>query len=149
MTMELAILIAILAEIIVFGIVVTVIFLKVLTTTSEAIKKIQILKEREFLYSIDTSEEENFKMLDSLIEDSLSRYRISYLEYNDELYISEEDQNKMITWIMRDILSNMSPVYYDRLKYIYNKSKLEDVIYNKVTMAVLGYTISINGNMKE
>lgn len=149
MTMELVILIAILAEIIVFGIVVTVIFLKVLTTTSEAIKKIQILKEREFLYSIDTSEEENFKMLDSLIEDSLNRYRISYLEYNDELYISEEDQNKMITWIMRDILSNMSPVYYDRLKYVYNKSKLEDVIYNKVTMAVLGYTISINGNMKE
>lgn len=149
MTMELVILIAILAEIIVFGIVVTVIFLKVLTTTSEAIKKIQILKEREFLYSIDTSEEENFKMLDSLIEDSLNRYRISYLEYNDELYISEEDQNKMITWIMRDILSNMSPVYYDRLKYVYNKSKLEDVIYNKVTMAVLGYTITINGNMKE
>lgn len=147
--MELVILIAILAEIIVFGIVVTVIFLKVLTTTSEAIKKIQILKEREFLYSIDTSEEENFKMLDSLIEDSLNRYRISYLEYNDELYISEEDQNKMITWIMRDILSNMSPVYYDRLKYVYNKSKLEDVIYNKVTMAVLGYTITINGNMKE
>ena len=123
--------------------------MKTLTFISETIQRLQTLKEKEFLYNIDMSEENNFKMLDAMIEDSLTRYRISYLEYNDELYISDEDQKKMITWIMKDILQNMSPVYYDRLKYIYNKNKLEDIICNKVTMSVLGYTISVNGNLKK
>lgn len=125
------------------------IMMKILSIINESVKKMQTLKEREFLYSIDMSEENNFKLLDTMIEDSLTRYRVSYLEFDDDLYIDDNEQKKIITWIMKDILSNMSPVYYDKLTYIYNKNKLEDILYNKVSMAVLSYTVSINGSMRE
>lgn len=149
MTAEYLVLILIAIIITACFVLTSVILIKAVNTMAGYIAKMQMIKEKDFLFNLDLSDENNFKMLDSLIEDSITRYRIMYLEYHDEMYISDDDQKAMINWLMKDILGNISPVYYDKLRYIYNKNKLEDIIYNKVSLAVLSYTISINGNMKE
>lgn len=106
------------------------------------------LEESKFLFSVEITDD-NFTLLDKLIEDSLTRYRVMFIEYQDEIYIDEKTQTNMCKWILKDVLSSISPVYYDKLTYIYNKNRLEDIIYNKINLAVLGYVVSIDGTYKK
>lgn len=117
---------------------------------NKSIEKKNKLEEKKFLFSIDiTSGEDNsyLNLLDNLVQESLMRYRVAYIEYQVDIYINEKTQKDMIDWILRDTISRISPIYYEKITFIYNKDRLEDIIYDKVSLAVLNYSLSVNGDL--
>lgn len=106
-------------------------------------KKIN-LENRKMLFDIEITEDIT-NLLDNIIQESVAKYRITYLELRTDLYINEKIQNDMIRWVIKDTLNRISPVYYEKLCYVYNKDVIQDIIYEKASLAVLNYTISING----
>lgn len=129
-----------------------IVFIGVLIYTAQHLtKELQLnrsLKEKEMLLSINT-DGEMMDIVDKFIEDSILQYRLKYLTEKDNLYITEKKQQEMIRTVLRDVLENMSPSLYEKMSVVYNKNRLEDIIYLKVSMAIIAFVGSINGSYKE
>ena len=107
------------------------------------------LNERMYLFSLPINTEENFFILDKMIKEEIDRYTIYNFPKTDDLYINEEDQTKMLQYILSQVLKKISPVYMNKLRYIYNEEVIEDIIYEKVRDGVLNYTVEINGTFRD
>lgn len=107
------------------------------------------LNERMYLFSLPINTEENFFILDKMIKEEVDRYTIYNFPKTDDLYINEDDQNKMLRHILSQVLKKISPVYMNKLRYIYNEEVIEDIIYEKVRDGVLNYTVEINGTFRD
>lgn len=107
------------------------------------------LNERMYLFSLPINTEENFFILDKMIKEEIDRYTIYNFPKTDDLYINEDDQNKMLRHILSQVLKKISPVYMNKLRYIYNEEVIEDIIYEKVRDGVLNYTVEINGTFRD
>lgn len=107
------------------------------------------LNERMYLFSLPINTEENFLILDKMIKEEIDRYTIYNFPKTDDLYINEEDQTKMLRYILSQVLKKISPVYMNKLRYIYNEEVIEDIIYEKVRDGVLNYTVEINGTFRD
>lgn len=107
------------------------------------------LNERMYLFSLPINTEENFFILDKMIKEEIDRYTIYNFPKTDDLYINEDDQNKMLRYILSQVLKKISPVYMNKLRYIYNEEVIEDIIYEKVRDGVLNYTVEINGTFRD
>ena len=99
--------------------------------------------------NIDISDNMNLDMIDNLIDESVASYKIMKLEYQDDLYISEDIQNEMIECVLRDTLNKISPLVFDKLSLLYNKETVEDMILRKIKYIVMEYTIEVNGTYKK
>lgn len=105
------------------------------------------LKEKMFLFSLPINDEENFLILDKIILEESQRYQIyNFPSYADDNYIAKKDQEKMLKYILSQTLKKISPVYINKLKYIYNEEVIEDIIFEKVRDTVLNVTVEINGS---
>ena len=89
------------------------------------------------------------EILDKIIQDDFERYQILNLAHKDNLYITEEIQQKIIMDIATEVFKSISQNIWDKLALIYKKEHLEDIIVQKVQMIVLTYTVEINGNYKD
>lgn len=92
--------------------------------------------------------EDDFEILDRLIQENLATYRVLKLENIEKLYITEEIQRKMFEYILRETMYQISPVYMQKLSYLYNKDRLDDIITQKINMAILDYTVEVNSNIR-
>ena len=90
----------------------------------------------------------DFELLDRLIQENLAQYRVLKLENIQKLYITEDIQKKIFEYVLRETKYQMSPIYVQRLSYIYNKDRLDDIIVQKITMNRLEYTVEVNGNIR-
>lgn len=93
--------------------------------------------------------DDDIKLLDRLIQERVDIYKIYKIEGNNIKYITEAIQNDMIKFILKDVIRHISPIYYSKLKYIYNEDIIEDIILEKIRMHVLEYTIEVNGSYAE
>lgn len=107
------------------------------------------LKEKMFLFSLPVNDEDTFMILDKVIQGEVDTYIIYNFPETDELYINEEEINKMMNTILGQTLGKLSPVYMNKLKYIYNEEVIEDIVFGKVRDAVLQYSIEINGTFRD
>ena len=89
------------------------------------------------------------EILDKIIQQNFERYQILKLSHKDNLYITEEMQQKIIMDITTEVYTSISDNIWDKLSLIYKKDHVEDIIVQKVQMLVLAYTVEINGNYKE
>lgn len=107
------------------------------------------LKRDMFMFSLPI-DESNFIILDNLIRDEINIYQIYNLpSFEDKLYISEKEQQKMLKIILSNVLKKISPIYMNKLKYIYNEEVIEDIIFEKVRDSVMNLTVEINGSLSE
>ncbi|MDD3122056.1 MAG: hypothetical protein PHC62_00910 [Candidatus Izemoplasmatales bacterium] len=94
-------------------------------------------------------QEDDFKLLDHIIQESFNRYCfLNYEKINDE-YINTQLQESMIHEILRMSLLRISPLYMTKLNYIYNAQYIEDTMLEKAQSIVIDYCIEVNGNLKE
>ena len=93
--------------------------------------------------------DDDFEILDRLIQENLATYRVLKLENIEKLYITEEIQRKMFEYILRETMYQISPVYMQKLSYLYNKDELDDIISQKINMAILDYTVEVNSNIRK
>ncbi len=118
--------------------------------TGRRLKDSKELNERMYLFSLPINNEENFMIIDRMVEDEVKIYQIYNLPMGaDDLYINEEEQNKMLEEILKNVLKKISPVYMAKLKYIYNEEIVVDIIFEKVRDAVLNFTVEINGTFRD
>ena len=117
--------------------------------TGKRLEENKSLNEKMYLFSLPISTEENFLILDKMIQEEVNRYTIYNFPHSDDLYINEPDQNKMLEIVLRQVLRKISPVYMSKLKYIYNEEIIEDIIFEKIRDAVLNYTVEINGSFRD
>lgn len=92
---------------------------------------------------------DDINILDKIIQDEFQRYEIMELAHKENLYITSDIQNKMITTIFTKVYKSLSNDLFDKFSIIYKKEYIEDLIAQKVQMVVLNYTIEINGNYKD
>lgn len=92
--------------------------------------------------------EDDFEILDRLIQENLATYRVLKLENIEKLYITEEIQRKLFEYILRETMYQISPVNMQKLSYLYNKDRLDDIITQKINMAILDYTVEVNSNIR-
>lgn len=117
-------------------------------TLTKELKLKRTLQEKMMLINIEVSKD-TMDVVDSFIEDSLMQYRLKYLTEKDNIFITETKQKEMIKTVLKDVLENMSPSLYEKMSIVYNKNKLEDIIYMKVSMAVISFVATINGAYNE
>ena len=114
-------------------------------TSSESEEEgIEVCAEMDF-YDFDW---DDLALLDTIINESLNEYKILNFEYENNIYIKEDEINKMVASVLKNVLTKMSPLFLDKLSYIYNKNVLEDEILKKVRFSVLAYVTEVNGNYK-
>lgn len=114
---------------------------------SKIIKQDTDLKEKMFLFSLPI--DDNFKILDDVVKNEIAVYALYNFPNTNDLYITKDNIDKMIKDVLKKVLNKLSPVYLNKLKYIYNESNLEDTIYEKVRDGVLQYSIEINGTFRD
>lgn len=109
-------------------------------------------KQQQDLWKFNLSvepKETDMQILDNLIEEKLAEYRIMKLESVDKLYISEKIQKEIFEYVLRKVMYQLSPIYLQRLSYIYNKDRLDDIITQKINLHIIEYTIEVNGNIRK
>lgn len=92
---------------------------------------------------------EDFDIIDLMITEEVDKYHIVVNEPNGVQYMSDDNISDMEKTILTKILTNLSPLQLQKLKYIYNADKLEDIIYEKVQLAVVTYASELNTNVSE
>ena len=55
----------------------------------------------------------------------------------------------MFEYILRKVMYQLSPVYLQKLSYIYNEDKLNEVIAQKINFYIMDYTVEVNGNIRK
>lgn len=96
-----------------------------------------------------TPSDDDFNIIDKLINEEVNKYHVLITVPNNVSYINEEYVLTMSKNILKNVLSSISNTYLSKLKYIYNENKLEDIIYQKIQMAVIAYSVDINSNTNE
>lgn len=92
--------------------------------------------------------ETDFQIIETLIQENLAEYRINKLETVEKLYITEDIQKKIFEYVLRKVMYQLSPIYLQKLSYIYNKDKLDEIITQKINMYIMDYTIEVNGGIR-
>lgn len=106
------------------------------------------LEQLEFNFKFEPKESD-FMIIDNLIQDNLAEYRILKLESVENLYITEKIQKEIFEYVLRKVMYQLSPIYIQRLSYIYNKDKLDEIITQKINMYIIDYTVEVNGSLKK
>jgi len=112
------------------------------------IKRKHEFEQLKFNFEFEPKESD-FKIIDDLIQTNLAEYRILKLENVDKLYITEKIQHNIFEYVLRKVLYQISPIYMQRLSYIYNKDRLDEIISQKINMYILDYTVEVNGSYKK
>ena len=124
------------------------VFLMCYYSALDEVKNRRILREHEMLMKVDISDT-GIDIIDKIITEQVTKYRVMNIDHKKAPYINEEQQTEMIKKILEETLNSISPTFYEKATLIYNKDKFEDIVYNKVMMAVLAVTVEINGSYSE
>lgn len=124
-----------------------IVTLSVLTKNNRDARLKREFEERKFNLEVEPKETD-FAIIENLIQDNLAEYRILKLESVEKLYITEEIQNKIFEYVLEKVLLELSPVYLEKLSYIYNQDKLDEIIAKKINLYILDYTVEVNGNYR-
>ena len=93
--------------------------------------------------------EDDFLVLDKLIEESFNQYQVLHVEMLNVDFIKSDTQNKMVTDLLTIVLKRISPLYINKLKYIYNIEYIEDIILEKIRLLVINFAVETNGGLNE
>lgn len=120
-------------------------------TLSKSYKKKVEQESMQYKYYLATMPlpVDDINILDKIIQDEFHRYEIMELAHKENLYVTADIQNKMITTIFTKVYKSLSDDLFNKFSIIYKKEYIEDLIAQKVQMVVLNYTIEINGNYKD
>ena len=92
--------------------------------------------------------DQDFILLDRLIQENMQAYEIYHAEELNKKFISTETQNKMIESLLKTTLEHISPIYLNKLSYIYNVEHIEDIILDKIKLVVINFTVETNNTLE-
>lgn len=92
-------------------------------------------------------------MLDKLISESGTRYRIENFEYKpmEEQYMTKEQIKLMAEFMQKDVLHNITPEFEEVLGLYVNIESEEDLmkfIFSRIEIYIMNYAIEVNQDLK-
>ena len=92
-------------------------------------------------------------MLDKLISESGTRYRIENFEYKpmEEQYMTKEQIKLMAEFMQKDVLHNITPEFEEVLGIYVNIESEEDLmkfIFSRIELYIMNYAIEVNQDLK-
>ena len=113
----------------------------------KTVQTIKESKEQERLFNLDiNSLASSMIFVDDLIKDSVLNYRILNIDHDDNYFMSQKAELTMTAEVLKEVLGKLSPLIYKKLCLLYDKKTLEDIIYKKISIAVLEVKIEVNGS---
>ena len=106
------------------------------------------IQEQYYLSSMDVKVED-IDILDKIIDQAFVRYQILKLGHLNNLYITEEMEQKMIFELTKTVMETVSDNIINKLSLIYKKNYIDDIIVQKIQYIVMQFVIDINGNYKD
>lgn len=93
-------------------------------------------------------------MLDKLIAESGTRYRIENFEYKpmEEQYMTKEQIKLMAEFMQKDVLHNITPEFEEVLGLYVNIESEEDLmkfIFSRIELYIMNYAIEVNQDLKQ
>ena len=93
-------------------------------------------------------------MLDKLIAESGTRYRIENFEYKpmEEQYMTKEQIKLMAEFMQEDVLHNITPEFEEVLGLYVNIESEEDLmkfIFSRIELYIMNYAIEVNQDLKQ
>lgn len=116
---------------------------------SMEVKEKELEVEKIKTVSDQTIDLNDVNILDQIIQEAFAEYKIFELDHEEDLYINEERMSLILTDMLATVLNRISDNLRDKLALVYNKDYIEDIIFRKIEMVVLDYSISINGNYND
>lgn len=104
------------------------------------------LKERKLLYKHMTTEKD-FDLLDTLILEAIQEYQIFKLETDKYAYVTPKIQKDIFEYVVRKVLYRISPTYREQLEFMYNMENFNEILTNKINMAIIDFSIQFNSNI--
>lgn len=105
-------------------------------------KKIKLKKyEIDLTFGTDNRIE---TQLDYIIDSVFDEYRLFNLEFRDNSYIKEADENKIIKDICDMVIDRISPIFITQLSTYFNTDSIGNVIAIKISTKVMEYRIKRN-----
>lgn len=93
-------------------------------------------------------------MLDKLIDESGTKYRIENFEYKpmEEQYMTKEQIKLMAEFMQKDVLHNITPEFEEVLRIYVNIDSEEDLmkfIFSRIELYIMNYAIEVNQDLKQ
>lgn len=88
-------------------------------------------------------------IVDDIIKEVFARYQIMNLSHEENLYISDKRQYKIMEDVLKLVFEAISDNIIDKLSFIYKKEYIQDLIAQKVQMIVLQFVIETNGSYRD
>lgn len=114
---------------------------------SKQMNRYNDIKQLELSVSYELKETD-MNILDNMIQEVFTEYRILNLEHSDTLYISDKIQTTIMKSVLREVLLRISPTLKNKIGLYYNEDYINDIIYKKIQLLVIDYTITVNTSSK-
>jgi hypothetical protein len=107
------------------------------------------LKLKEYEINISSKVEEDlFGLLDKIIQECFTEYTILNIEYRDDIKYIDANMEKIITQdVAHKVVDRISPILVAKISQIYNINNFEELLSERVYLAVLSYSLQKN-NLK-
>ena len=86
------------------------------------------------------------QQLDTLIGSIFDEYKIYNLEYRNNEYIAQLDEDKIVKELSDIVLQRISPAFITQLSTYFNMDNLGSIIATKISLRVMEYRIMKNTN---
>lgn len=137
----------------IFGVIAVYIFAGIFIWKTNSIildnKQSNEIDNKKVILGLSLHYEDDMKILDAIIDDEFTQYQIMNLAHQNNLYINPEMQEKIIVDILGNVIKRLSDNFRVRLSLYYNDEYIDDIIFNKIKLVVINYTIEVNGNYKK
>lgn len=120
------------------------IIIKILIQRDEKIKLEKYKIDIE--YGSDTRIE---NQLNFIIDSVFDEYRLYNLEFRDDAYIKEADENKIVKDVSEMVVQRVSPVFITQLSTYFNTDSLGEIIAVKISTKVMEYRLMRNNYIEE
>jgi len=107
------------------------------------------LKLKEYEINISSKVEEDlFGLLDKIIQECFTEYTVLNIEYRDDVKYIDANMEKIITQdVAHKVVDRISPILVAKISQIYNINNFEELLSERVYLAVLSYSLQKN-NLK-
>ena len=117
-----------------------VIFIKI----KDSKEKNKLLELSRYEVNTRTQDLNMSDILDKFIAECLTDYTVMILAPRNEIYISDEREQEILSDLTAKVAERISPNLIERLSLYYNINSIDKVIADKISIAVTSYIISRN-----
>lgn len=104
----------------------------------------QIIENSKYEINTRNSQFDSAEILNTFINDCFVDYQLMILIPRNELYISDEREQEILSDLAAKVAERISPNLIDRLSQFYNPDSIDKIIADKISIAVTNYIINNN-----